>query len=516
MQMLSSSRPSSPTGERPASGSNTPHVEPSQAGAEEELGVGTHQTTHQSNTPRTPTDSRTTAEAKSSSRAPGNKSLEHGKALLKALTETAARNFEGIVKGSACQLRSAKTPPSDSGNYHDKSIDLEEWDDHKEETDNAKTELASSDVEEEHLGAPLTGGPLKPRQSSGSLDLQVSGLFSDPEKTAFDIFYKFLEVGQSHVGAFQSVVLDPVERMGKLGDELGLTDDVKLINKQNQQFSDDYVQLFNTKKPSDTMINGFSAAVLRFPSFLELECLKNAFDESKLAPDVPASMKLQYILQHASWDVHSLLGRIYRARCDGQYGRSKRDTKLRVTNLESMLLWLRVYCQEKRSADFTKKGKKAALAKGSSSEPGPSSKAKGKSVVRHEEGTFEQIVRFLLRSNKPLLSKHENSAQKGRDAAMKLAIDNADKQGDKKKATGKRTHEDDDDDLDDNGEGTSEKKPRKKSLSAKSTSPKDAPAAQTVKYGGRTWQVPKDFFDLMVKRSMLKEEADEVIIVDDD
>ncbi|KAJ3235220.1 hypothetical protein HDU77_000287, partial [Chytriomyces hyalinus] len=345
---MSSSRAASPTGERPASGSNTPRVEPTQAGAGEELGVGTHQTTHQSGTPQTPTDSRRTAEAESSSRAPGEISMEHGKALLKALKETAARDYEGIVEGSVRQPRSAKTPPSDSGD-HDEDIDLEERDEHEDETDNAETELASSDVEEEHLGAPLTGGPLKPRQSSGSLDLQVSGLFLDPKKTAFDVFYKFLEVGESHVVdaeaglavAFQSVVMDPVERMYKLGDELvnlageygpamfylsqlfycvyieGLTDKTEEINKRNQQFSDDYVQLFNTKKPSDTMINGFSAAVLRFPSFLELECLKNAFDESKLAPDVPASMKLQYILQHAARDVHSLLGRIYRARCDG-------------------------------------------------------------------------------------------------------------------------------------------------------------------------------------------------------
>ncbi|KAJ3227729.1 hypothetical protein HDU78_009957, partial [Chytriomyces hyalinus] len=95
-----------------------------------------------------------------------------------------------------------------------------------------------------------------------------------------------------------------------------------------------------------------------------------------------------------------------------------------------MLLWLRVYCQEKRSADFSKKGKNAVLSKGSTSDPGPgpSSKAKGKSVVCHEEGTFEQIVWFLLCSNKPLLSKHENSAQKARDAAMKLSIENAGKE----------------------------------------------------------------------------------------
>ncbi|KAJ3223215.1 hypothetical protein HDU78_011368, partial [Chytriomyces hyalinus] len=106
--------------------------------------------------------------------------------------------------------------------------------------------------------------------------------------------------------------------------------------------------------------------------------------------------------------------------------------------------------------------------------------AKGKSVVCQEEGTFEQIVRFLLRSNKPLLSKHENSAQKARDAAVKLAS---------KKAAGKRAHEDHDDNLDNNGEGTSEKKPRKKLSSAKSTSPKDTPAAQTVKYGGITWHL---------------------------
>ncbi|KAJ3223951.1 hypothetical protein HDU78_011127, partial [Chytriomyces hyalinus] len=85
---------------------------------------------------------------------------EHGKALLKALKETAACKFEGIVKGSACQLRSAKTPPSDSGN--DKGNNPEERDDHDEEADNAETELTSSDVEEEHLGVPLTGRPLKP------------------------------------------------------------------------------------------------------------------------------------------------------------------------------------------------------------------------------------------------------------------------------------------------------------------------------------------------------------------
>ncbi|KAJ3221463.1 hypothetical protein HDU78_000446, partial [Chytriomyces hyalinus] len=496
-------------------------------------------------------------------------SIKKGKALLKELKEmkkAAEHDFEGIVKGSARQPRKAKTPPSETGDDGEEGHGLEERDDHEkgeddeegnddeegddfeeghdddEEADNAETELATSDVEEEHLGAPLTGGPLKPRQSSASLDMQVSGMYADPEKTAFDVFCQYLEVSRSHMVnaeeglavAFQSVVMDPVEKLGKFGSELktlatdygpamfvlsqlfycvyieGLTDNVKLINKRTQKFSDDYVQLFNTKRPSDTMIGNFNTALARFPTFLELECLKNAFDESKLAHDVPASMKLQYILQHASRDVHSLLGRIYHARCDGQYGRSNRDTKLRLTNLESMLTWLASYCQEKRGADFSRKGKKAALSKMSTSEPGPSSQGKGKSVLRQEEGTYEQIVRFLLRSHKALLSKHENAAQKARDAA-------ADKQGDKKKATGKRTHEDDDDDLeDDNGEGTSEKKPRKKSSSSKSTKSKDVPAAQTVKYRGITWAMPKDFFDLMVKRSMLKEEADEVIIVDDD
>ncbi|KAJ3380673.1 hypothetical protein HDU80_002035, partial [Chytriomyces hyalinus] len=203
---------------------------------------------------------------------------------------------------------------------------------------------------------------------------------------------------------------------------------------------------------------------------------------------------------------------IFRARCDGQYSQSNHDTKLLVTNLEAMLSWLTKYCQEKMNANFTKKGKTAALAKGSTSDscPGPSSKAKGKSVVRHEEGTFEQIVRFLLCSNKPLLSKHETSAQKVRDAAIKLTTDNAGKEGDKKKGSRKCSHEDDDDDLEDDGEGTSDKKPQKKSSSAKSTSSKGVPAGQVIKYGGRTWDMPKDFFDLMVKRSMLKEEADEL------
>ncbi|KAJ3224835.1 hypothetical protein HDU78_010812 [Chytriomyces hyalinus] len=86
----------------------------------------------------------------------------------------------------------------------------------------------------------------------------------------------------------------------------------------------------------------------------------------------------------------------------------------------------------------------------------------------------------------------------------------------KKKGSGKRSHEDDNDDLEDNREGTLEKQSRKKSSSTKSTSSKDVPAAQTVKYRVITWAMPKGFFDLMVKRSMLKEEADEVIIVDDD
>ncbi|KAJ3228494.1 hypothetical protein HDU78_009751, partial [Chytriomyces hyalinus] len=170
------------------------------------------------------------------------------------------------------------------------------------------------------------------RPSSVSLDMQVSGLFLDPEKTAFNMFCKFLKVGQSHMVnadeglavSFQAVVMEPVKRMGRFGGELetlatdygpamfylsqlfyciyveDLSDKVDKINKQNQKISDDYLCLFKTKRPSDTMISSFSVAVLRFPMFLELECLKNAFDEYKLAPDVPASMKLQYILQHAS------------------------------------------------------------------------------------------------------------------------------------------------------------------------------------------------------------------------
>ncbi|KAJ3376699.1 hypothetical protein HDU80_003812, partial [Chytriomyces hyalinus] len=98
----------------------------------------------------------------------------------------AQHDFEGIVKGSARQPRSAKTPPSELGDNHNEGNDHEERNDHKdgeddeerhdnqegddfeeghdhdEEADNAETELATSDVEEEQLGAPLTGGPLKP------------------------------------------------------------------------------------------------------------------------------------------------------------------------------------------------------------------------------------------------------------------------------------------------------------------------------------------------------------------
>ncbi|KAJ3222979.1 hypothetical protein HDU78_011509 [Chytriomyces hyalinus] len=157
-------------------------------------------------------------------------------------------------------------------------------------------------------------------------------MYVDPEKTAFNVFCKYLKVGQSHLVnaeaglavAFQSVVMDPVERMAKFGGKLeslatdygpamfvlsqlfycvhieGLTTDIKLINQQNQKFSDNYLHLFNTKRPSKTMIGNFNMALARFLSFLELECLKNAIDESKLAHDVPASLKLQYILQHVS------------------------------------------------------------------------------------------------------------------------------------------------------------------------------------------------------------------------
>ncbi|KAJ3222980.1 hypothetical protein HDU78_011510, partial [Chytriomyces hyalinus] len=105
-------------------------------------------------------------------------SIKKGKALLKELKElkeAVQHDFEGIVKGSARQPRKAKTPPSETGDDGKEGHDLEERDDHKEgeddeeghddeegddskkghnhdeEADKAETELASSDVEEEHL-----------------------------------------------------------------------------------------------------------------------------------------------------------------------------------------------------------------------------------------------------------------------------------------------------------------------------------------------------------------------------
>ncbi|KAJ3377076.1 hypothetical protein HDU80_003485 [Chytriomyces hyalinus] len=263
-----------------------------------------------------PMDSGTTAKGKSSSRAPGEISIKKGKALLKELKElkeAAQHDFEGIVNGSARQPRKAKTPPSETGDDGNEGHNLEEHDDHEEgkddeeghddkegddfeeghnhdeKADNAETELATSDVEEEQLGAPLTGGPLKPRQSSASLDMQVSGMYADPEKTAFDVFCQYLEVSRSHLVnaedglavAFQSVVMDPVDKLGKFGSELqtlasdygpamvyieGLTNDAELINKRTQKFSDDYVRLFKGLKgkcspPSDTMTGNFNAAL---------------------------------------------------------------------------------------------------------------------------------------------------------------------------------------------------------------------------------------------------------------
>ncbi|KAJ3220973.1 hypothetical protein HDU81_010982 [Chytriomyces hyalinus] len=238
-----------------------------------------------------------------------------------------------------------------------------------DESDNAETMLATSDAEsEQQLGAALVGGPLKTNEnlhfrSSGSFNLQVSNLYNNPKKTAFDVFCKFLEAGQLHVVdadqglavAFQSVVLKPVQRMGKLGGKLvtfatdygpamfylsqlfyciyveGLTDNLKEHNNRKLQFSNDDLQLFG-KRPSVTMMNGFNAFLPCFPHFLELDCFNKAFDESKLAPNVPDSMKLQYILQHASQDVHSLLGRVYGTHCDGQTTQTAYDAAISATN----------------------------------------------------------------------------------------------------------------------------------------------------------------------------------------
>ncbi|KAJ3384354.1 hypothetical protein HDU80_000954 [Chytriomyces hyalinus] len=79
-----------------------------------------------------------TVEAESSTCAPGPISMEHRKALLKALKVTAAREYKGIIKGSACRLRVAQTPPLEAGNDNDKVDNDDEGDCH-EETDNADT-----------------------------------------------------------------------------------------------------------------------------------------------------------------------------------------------------------------------------------------------------------------------------------------------------------------------------------------------------------------------------------------
>ncbi|KAJ3221158.1 hypothetical protein HDU81_010835 [Chytriomyces hyalinus] len=160
------------------------------------------------------------------------------------------------------------------------------------ETDNAKTELATSEAkEEQQLGPALIGGSLKPR-SSGSLDLQGSSMYNNLEKTAFDIFCKFLKAGQLHV-------IDTKQGLAVAFHNYveGQTDDPEQHKTRNQQFSDRH--LFS-KRPSTTLMNSFSAAVPWFPYMLELECIKNSFDESKLALDVLDSMKLHNILQHTS------------------------------------------------------------------------------------------------------------------------------------------------------------------------------------------------------------------------
>ncbi|KAJ3232333.1 hypothetical protein HDU77_000861 [Chytriomyces hyalinus] len=444
----------------------------------------------------------------------GEITLEHAKALLAALKKAGTQKKLGkIPEGRVRQPRSSKTP---------QTSDVEGF--NNNESDGAETEPAMSDTDSRNLqlGPAITGGPSNPRRhghnnSQGNLDLQVSNVYNNPEQTAFDVFYKFLDVGSSQIVdadqglavAFQSVVMEPVNRMNTVGDELVTlsqeygpamffiaqlfystfievpTDDQEENNKRHKQFSEDYANLFPGKKTNKTMMNGFNAFVYRWPHFLDLACFKEVLDMSNLDPDVEDSAKLQYILQGASRDVHALMNRLYQARCDGNYGRSNRDTKLRMTNLESMLGWLTKYVVEKRGVDITRK--KAA------------SKSKGKGVMPEEEGTFDEVVAFLLRQNHPLLSKHKGT--------IRYKLDNP-KRKQKKRAREEGSEEDDDDN---DKETTSEQPPLKK----RSDSSPVEPAAQTVNYGGRSWDVPKDFLDLMLKNQIVKEEDDKVIIIAD-
>ncbi|KAJ3222660.1 hypothetical protein HDU78_011649, partial [Chytriomyces hyalinus] len=107
---------------------------------------------------------------------------------------------------------------------------------------------------------------------------------------AFDVFYKFLDVGLSQIVdgdqglavAFQSVVMEPVQRMNIVRDELVTlaseygpamfyiaqlfystfievpTDNQEESNQWYKQFSEDYANLFAGKKTNKTMMNGFN------------------------------------------------------------------------------------------------------------------------------------------------------------------------------------------------------------------------------------------------------------------
>ncbi|KAJ3377616.1 hypothetical protein HDU80_003197, partial [Chytriomyces hyalinus] len=339
--------------------------------------------------------------------------------------------------------------------------------------------------------------------------LSVGAVRANPAKNAYDAFYKFLDEHRLALTnpdeglgpAFMTAVIEPVCQIKAVGSMLvGLLDDYALTTfiiaqlfyrtfilkptnnvgeteRMDAVFVAEYKTAFKT--PSKTVLPMFKTQLARFPEYLKLQCFQGEIDNAQLAENVDPAMRLSYIINDATRAIHTLLRRIFHARCDGQYGRSSKDVSFMPTNMDNLLHWLARYCEEKRGARMGIKG---------------TNKPKYDESVAPEAGTEAEIIAYLRRDDKKVKTKYEKERrrkEKGKGIATAAeappTASSSSTSGSKRKA--------DEVDPDDAGDEASGDQAASQSGSKH---PSKRRAKTTITCKGSTFKVDKELADLLM------------------
>ncbi|KAJ3232029.1 hypothetical protein HDU77_000929 [Chytriomyces hyalinus] len=298
-----------------------------------------------------------------------------------------------------------------------------------------------------------------------------------------------------------------------LSSTLKPTDNVEETEKMDAVFVAEYKTAFG--KMSKTVLPTFKIQLARFPEFLKLQCFQCLVNNAQLAEDVPIALRLMYIINDLSRDIHTLLRRIFQARCDGQYGRMNKDVSFKPTNMENLLHWLARYCEETRGASMGIKGP---------------NKPEYDESVAPQAGTEAEIIAYLRRDDKNVKTKHEKERKKdakGKGKAVAAAAPPTPAPVNPSSSSSSRSKRkaDEVDSDDAGGEAAGDEAAGDDASGEEAASqggskrPSKRRAMTTIQCKGDTFKVPKKLADLLLsiqqEKAVTFREVDGVIAIDD-